>query len=122
MDTTAIRDVIAASDELQNDADGFASLLTDDVALVNIAGRRLTGRENVRAAYHQALATPLAQVGTRLEITDVWLLRPDVAMASVIKHVSDPAETAPRQGSTTFVLTEAGGTWRIASIQTTPIR
>ena len=126
MDTTAIRDVVTASDKLQDDADGFAGLLTEDVSLVNIAGRRLRGRETVRQAYREALASPLAQVRTSLEITDVWFISPDVAVASAIKHVSDerqdPAGPLPDRGNTTFVLVNRDQKWLIASVQTTPIR
>jgi uncharacterized protein (TIGR02246 family) len=47
----AIRAVIADTEALQSDADGFAGLLTEDVALVNFGGRRVLGRDN---------ATPIA--------------------------------------------------------------
>jgi uncharacterized protein (TIGR02246 family) len=126
MDTTAIKDVVTASDKLQNDADGFADLLTEDASLINIAGRKLRGREAIREAYHKALASPLAQVQTRIEIVDVWHISPDAALANAIKHVSDerqdPAAPLPDRGNVTFVLVREQEKWLIASIQTTPIK
>jgi uncharacterized protein (TIGR02246 family) len=51
----AIRAVIADTEALQSNADGFARLLMEDVALVNFGGRRVLGRDNVRQAMRQAL-------------------------------------------------------------------
>jgi uncharacterized protein (TIGR02246 family) len=120
------RDAVEASDKLQNDADGFADLLTEDAALINIAGRRLRGRETIRETYHKALASPLAHVRTRLEIVEDWLLRPDVAVVNAIKHVSDerqdPAAPLPDRGNVTFVLVKEQEKWLIASVQTTPVK
>jgi uncharacterized protein (TIGR02246 family) len=125
----AIRAVIADTEARQSDADGFADLLTEDVALVNFGGRRVLGRDNVRQAMQQALETPFAQVYTRIEVVDVRFLRPDVALVSCIKHISDEREPPARdsnaplseRGSQTFVLVRDRGSWRIALVQTTPI-
>ena len=125
----AIRSVIEHADRLQSDAEGFAQLLTEDVALVNFGGRRVLGRGNVQQAMRQALETPFAQVYTRNEVIDVRFLRPDVAVVSCVKHISDEREPAERdsdtvlskRGSATFVLAGERGRWRIALIQTTPI-
>jgi uncharacterized protein (TIGR02246 family) len=120
----AIRALVAAADARQSDAAGFARLLTEDVALVNFGGRRVLGRENVRRAMEQALQTPFAGVYTRNELVDVRFLRPDVAVVSCIKHISDErdsGEPLQERGSSTFVLTEQKGDWLIALAQTTPI-
>jgi uncharacterized protein (TIGR02246 family) len=120
-----IRAIVAHADARQSDAEGFAQLLTEDVALVNFGGRRVLGRDGVREAMRAALATPLAQVLTRNELVDVRFPRPGVAVASCIKHISDEREErdAPlaARGATTFVLVEEQGGWRIALVQTTPI-
>ena len=125
----AIRSVVADADRLQSDAEGFAQLLTEDVALVNFGGRRVLGRSNVQRAMVQALETPFAQVYTKNEVIDVRFLRPDVAVVSCIKHISDEREPSKShsdtvlstRGSATFVLASERGSWRIALIQTTPI-
>ncbi|SMC62124.1 SgcJ/EcaC family oxidoreductase [Kibdelosporangium aridum] len=121
-----IKQVVTNSDKLQNDPDGFADLLTEDANLVNIAGRRLHGRENIRAAYRKAMASQLAQVQTRIEIHDAWLVQPDVAVVTATKHVSDerdePNAPLPDKGAVTFVLAKRGEQWLIASVQTTPIK
>ena len=125
----AIRAVVADADARQSDAEGFARLLTEDVALVNFGGRRVLGRDSVREAMRAALATPFANVFTRNELVDVRFPRPGVAVVSCIKHISDEREPAAREpdaplaarGATTFVLIKEPGGWRIALTQTTPI-
>lgn len=124
-DVQAIRQVIAELEAVQSDADGFTALLTPDAALVNMAGRRVRGRDRIHTAMTQALATPMAQVLTRPEVEDIRFLRPDVAVAACIKHVSDerddPAIEVPEKGRFTLVLVKEQGRWLVSSLQTTPI-
>ncbi|GAA5077649.1 uncharacterized protein (TIGR02246 family) [Thermocatellispora tengchongensis] len=115
-DIEAIERVVRDAEELQNDVDGFTGLLTENVSLVNFTGIRLQGREQVRQVMAKALETPLKDVLTRNELLDVTFLRPDVALATLVKHVNDG-----REGALTFVLVKDEGTWRIALAQTTPI-
>jgi uncharacterized protein (TIGR02246 family) len=125
----AIRAVIADADRLQSYVEGFTQLLTEDVALVNFGGRRVLGRGNVHEAMRQALETPFAHVYTENEVVDVRFLRPDVAVVSSVKHISDKREPpasdseAPmsERGSATFVLVRERNSWLIALVQTTPI-
>jgi uncharacterized protein (TIGR02246 family) len=123
----AIRRVVADSERLQSDVDGFTDLLTDDVVIVNFGGRRVFGRTAVRTAMQQALASPLADVTTTQEIEAVHFLRPDVALVSCVKHVHDGRGAAGsgsplrERGMLTLVLVDRDGRWRIASAQTTPV-
>jgi uncharacterized protein (TIGR02246 family) len=125
----AIRAIVAATDSYQDDADGFTRLLTEDVALVNMAGRRVLGRKALHHAMSEALQTPMADVRTRNELVDVRFPRPGIAVASCIKHVSDqrdaseqdPAASWSGRGSLTLVLVEEPGGWQIVLAQTTPI-
>jgi uncharacterized protein (TIGR02246 family) len=126
---TAIRGVVADAERLQNDLEGFTSLLTQDVVIVNIAGRRVRGWDIVYRAYEQALQTPLADVRTAQEIEDVRFLRPDVALVSCVKRVFDEREASseepdgplPQRASLTLLLVKEQGRWLIASAQTTPV-
>jgi uncharacterized protein (TIGR02246 family) len=123
----AIHRVVAESERLQSDVDGFTDLLTDDVVIVNFGGRRVRGRTAVRTAMQQALASPLADVTTTQEIEAVQFLRPDVALVSCVKHVHDGRGAAGsgsplrERGMLTLVLVDRDGRWRIASAQTTPV-
>jgi uncharacterized protein (TIGR02246 family) len=124
-DLDAVRRVIADLEAVQNDVEGFTRLLTGDAVIVNIAGRRVVGRDQIGSAMAQALATPLAQVLTRHEIEDVRFVRPDVAVVGCLKHVSDerddPATALPQTGRLTVVLVKEQGRWLASSLQTTPI-
>lgn len=69
----------------------------------------------------------IGDVLTTVEIVDMRLAMPDVAIVSCIKTVHDgrsPADSSkalPSTGALTYVLTRVDGTWRIALAQTTPV-
>ncbi len=127
-DPDAARDEIAAVVEAavrhQSDPEPFLALHTADTVIVNIAGRRVLGRADLEAAMRGALASPLADVTTTVDIDDIRFLRPDVALVSCTKHVHDaravPAEGLPPAGALSYVVTDDGDGWRIALAQTTP--
>ncbi|MEU1116329.1 MULTISPECIES: SgcJ/EcaC family oxidoreductase [unclassified Streptomyces] len=130
-DLVAIRQLVDAAVASQSDPDRFLPLHTADTSVVNFRGRRVAGREALDAAMRQALASPLADVVTTVEVEDIRLIRDDVALVASVKHVSDRrrpgADGDPvtplhaTSGRLTYVLVKEAGTWRIASAQTTPI-
>ncbi|GAA3422151.1 SgcJ/EcaC family oxidoreductase [Streptosporangium vulgare] len=126
----AIRRVVADAVEFQSDVDRFVPLHTAEVAVVNFGGRRVAGRDVLAEAMRQALASPLADVTTTVEVEDVRFLREDVAIVASVKHVHDrrretggaPVGALPAtSGRLTYVMVKEDGAWRIASAQTTPI-
>ena len=121
---TAIEQVIADAERHQNDLEPFLALHREDVAIVNIAGRRVVGKDALRAAMSAALDSPLAQVLTTIDVQDIRFVRPDVAIVSCIKHVSDQRDDGgglPSTAHLTYVVINDAGGWSIASAQTTPI-
>ena len=124
-DIRSIRKVISDSETFQNDLEGFTQLPTEDVIIVNIAGRRVSGKDVFHNVMKASLKTPLAEVLTTTEVEDIRFLRPDVALASCVKHISDQraggTTALSEKGSLTFTLVREQGTWLIASAQTTPI-
>ena len=123
-DLTAIRDLVAAVDRHQSDVEEFVALHHPDLVLVNIAGRRVLGREALREAMTAGLKSPMAKVFTRLEIEDIRFIRPDLALVSCAKHVSDERGEGPAlqmRGSLTFTVVREPDGWKIAVAQTTPI-
>jgi uncharacterized protein (TIGR02246 family) len=123
-DLTAVRDLVAAADRHQSDVEEFVALHHPDLILVNIAGRRVLGREALRTAMTAGLRSPLARVFTRLEIEDIRFIRPDVALVSCAKHVSDERDggsALPTKGSLTLTVVREPDGWKIAVAQTTPI-
>ncbi len=122
-DISAIRDLVASADRHQSDVAEFVALHHPGLVLVNIAGRRVLGRDALRDAMTAALKSPLAKVFTRLEIEDVRFIRPDVAVVSCAKHVSDErgeGSALPTRASLTFTVVREPEGWRIAVAQTTP--
>lgn len=83
----------------------------------------MLGREALREAMTAGLNSPLAKVFTRLDIEDIRFLRPDVALVSCAKHVSDErgeGAAMPTRGSLTFTVVREPDGWKIAVAQTTP--
>jgi uncharacterized protein (TIGR02246 family) len=121
-----VSELVAAAVRHQSDTDAFLALHTDDVVLVNIAGRRVLGRDDLEAAMRGALASPLADVTTTVDIDDIRFLRPDVALVSCTKHVNDarahPDDGLPPAGTMSYVVLHTGDRWQIALAQTTPVR
>lgn len=125
--TAAIRDLVQLAQRHQNDLDETLALHTDDAAIVNIAGRRVMGKEAIRDAMGTALHTPLADVVTNVDIDDIRFVKPDVAIVACTKYVSDQRPEAdrgdlPSVGRLTYVVALDQDVWRISLAQTTPLR
>ncbi|MFE6718359.1 YybH family protein [Streptomyces albidoflavus] len=121
----AVREVAADAGKYQSDPDRFLPLHTADVEIVNFGGRRVAGREAMRAA----LASPLADVVTTVEIAGVRFPREGVAVVAAVKRVHDareepdgggPALPATSGQLAYLLVEEGGGAWRISLAQTTP--
>lgn len=121
-----IVDLVNAAVRHQSDPEQFLPLHTGEVVIVNIAGRRVLGRPELEAAMRGALASPLADVTTTIDIDDIRFLRPDVALVSCTKYVHDaraaPADGLPPAGAMSYIVTADDHGWRIALAQTTPMR
>jgi uncharacterized protein (TIGR02246 family) len=125
-DERAIRDLVARADQAQSDATVLPDLHTNDMVIVNIAGRRLFGRDAFSAAMTAALETPFKDIRTSVEVVDVRVLTADVVLVSCLKTVYDERPDAEESLTTTGALTYAAvrtsDAWRLALAQTTPIQ
>ncbi|MFB8106870.1 SgcJ/EcaC family oxidoreductase [Streptomyces sp. NPDC056007] len=127
-DEQRIRELVARSQEAQIDPDVLPAMHATNVAIVNLAGRRLFGRAAFASAMAEALSSPLKDIRTSLEVDDIRFTTPDVAIVSLTKTVHDERHEAegsselPSVGVTTYVLTRQGDDWLIALSQTTPVR
>ena len=125
-DIDAIRRLVDDAQANQFEVEPFLALHTDDVTVVNFGGRRVMGKEALREAMQAALASPLAKVTTTAEVHDIRFVRPDVAVVSATKHVTDERDDGERfasEGAMTYlVVRDADAAWRISLAQTTPIR
>jgi uncharacterized protein (TIGR02246 family) len=124
-DIEAIQRLVADAQAKQSDVEPFLALHTDDTVVVNFGGRRVAGKDALREAMTAALASPLAKVTTTAEVHDIRFVRPDVAIVSATKYVTDnrrQADTFASKGSMTYLVArEVNEGWRIALAQTTPI-
>ncbi|GLZ77968.1 hypothetical protein Afil01_27750 [Actinorhabdospora filicis] len=123
----AIERTVAEYQLHQNDPERFLAMHADATIVVNFFGRRVLGKDSLAEAMTAALASPLAQVRTTLDIEDIRFPRPDVALVSAIKNVHDERdgenEALPTStGSLTLLLVKEDGEWRVNLAQTTPRR
>lgn len=118
-----IRDLVVQAERHQSDVDELMALHTPDVIIVNIAGRRVLGRDAIEQAMRQALDSSLAQVRTTTDVEEIRWVTPDVAIVSCVKHVHDERAGAgglPTDGALTSVVRRSADQWQIALAQTTP--
>ena len=124
-DEREIRDLVQQAHDAQSDAVVLPALHDEAAVIVNIAGRRLFGRDDFASAMGAALASSLSDVTTTVEIVDVRPVTDDVAVVSSIKSVHDARAGQegglPDRGAFTYVVKRTGDAWRIALAQTTPI-
>jgi uncharacterized protein (TIGR02246 family) len=125
-DLTALRALVARADAAQSDPDALPALHTPDAVVVNIAGRRVLGRDAFAAAMAAGLATPMRQVRTVVEVADIRPITPDVALVSCVKTVHDERADAdrtalPSTGTMSYVAVRTADGWRIALAHTTPV-
>jgi uncharacterized protein (TIGR02246 family) len=121
-----IRRLVDAAVEHQSDVGPFLALHTDDIVLVNLAGRRVIGKAALGAAMTEGLKTRMAKVMTHNQVLDITFVGPDTAVVSCLKRITDENPDAregsiPAEASLTYVVTRRGAAWLIALAQTTPI-
>jgi len=125
-DERVIRDIVALAADAQGDSDALIGLHTPGAVIVNLAGRRVLGRDEFAAAMRAALASSLRKVRTAVEILDIRLVASNVAIVSCMKRVHDERPEAdrselPAAGALTYVMIRSADGWSIALAQTTPI-
>lgn len=126
-DDTAVREVVSRAAAAQDDPAALLDLHTHDAVVVNIAGRRVLGRDAFAEAMQAALASPLRDVRTSVDVVDVRFPAADVAVVSTVKTVHDGRSEVdrtelPEQGAMMYTMVRTDDGWRIALAQTTPIR
>jgi len=75
-DEKRIRELVARAQEAQIDPDVLLALHTANLVIVNLAGRRLFGRETFASALAEALSSPLKDIRTTPEVDDIRFTTP----------------------------------------------
>ncbi len=125
-DEQAIRELVARSQEAQTDPVGLPALHTADSVIVNLAGRRVFGRQAFASDMAEALSSPLKNVRTSLEVEDIRFAASNVAVVSLTKTVHDERPGAespsglPSAGAMTCILSGEGDGC-IALARTAPV-
>ncbi|MGC4937094.1 SgcJ/EcaC family oxidoreductase [Kribbella sp. DT2] len=125
-DEDQVRALIVAAHEAQLSAAGLVPLHHRQAVLVNVAGRRVLGRDAIQEAMVAALASPLQDVLTTVDVLDVRFPVADLAVVSCVKTIDDRRAEAdrgalPLTGALTYVCARVDGEWSILLAQTTPI-
>lgn len=119
-----IRKLVDDVSGYQKDPEGFSQLFTQQAVIVNVAGIRITGKDEIYKFIKQAMESFLANVSVKNEVVNITFLRPDVAVVSGIQHIFTKYENLLEEdakGSLTFVVVKEQGKWLIAAGQNTII-
>ena len=121
-----IHRLVDAAIEHQSNVKPFLALHTDDIVLVNLAGRRVIGKAALGTAMTEGLKTRMANVMTHSEVVDVTFIDSDTAVVSCLKRITDEnrdaqVESIPSEANLTYVVKRRNARWLIALAQTTPI-
>lgn len=119
-----IQQVVADAEQFQNDPEKFCQLLTNNVAIVNIAGLRIIGRDKFYKTMKKAVNTPLVNIITKNEVVNIIFVRSDVAVVSCIKSIvkKGSLQLDASKASLTFTMVKEQGKWLIATAQSTFIK
>ena len=125
-DESAVRQIVARANDAQNDPGALLDLHTPETVIVNIAGRRVLGRDAFARAMSAALASTLSDVRTSVQIVDVRFPATALAIVSCIKTVhderaDDDRTELPGIGALSYTMIRTTDGWRIAHAQTTPL-
>lgn len=128
-DRNSIKQLVADAEKFQNDPNEYTQLHTEDTIIINVAGRRITGREKFHQVMKEAVNTTLVDVPTKMDVKNITFIRPDVAVVSCIKHIFDNRDMSNEdrfekdsKANLTFMMVKEQEQWLIASAQSTLIR
>ncbi len=127
-DIAAIRAVIADIEAGFNENDPELSVahFADGSTVVDVAGRRVSGRAALLDDRRAALAGPLRDQHARYELGEVTFLGEGVAIAHVHATATDPhgapLDVGPAMIALYVFVRADGGRWRVAARQDTVVR
>lgn len=106
----------------QESVEDFVGLLAPTAVWVTGGGRRLTGRDEIRAFTEKVLPGAMKDSTATYEVVHVSFVRPDVAVANVrqrpVTHDGEPLEGQP-EGRPVYVMAKEDGRWKIVAAQNT---
>ena len=121
---TVATEALARLESAWNAADGaaFGAVYTADASFVTIRGDRLLGADAIGAGHAGIFATIYAGSVNRMELVRVEALAADVVLALSANTLDSPA--GPLAGvhqalSTSVIVRQADGAWRIVSTHNT---
>jgi uncharacterized protein (TIGR02246 family) len=123
-ETELIRKLVDDVSGYKKDPERFSQLFTQHAVIVNVAGIRVSGKDEIYKFMKQATESFLTNVSVKNEVVDIIFLRSDVAVVSGIQHIFTEQEDLLEEdarGSLTFVVVKEEGKWLIASGQNTII-
>lgn len=127
----AIQKVIEAEDAAwkAGDAAAFCEAATPDVVFTNVVGMFSVGHAPMLAQHARIFSTIYQGSTVRQEITNLKMVRPDVAIVDPLTHVTGFKALPPGSEAVDGVLTTRleqvmvmeDGRWRVASFHNVPV-
>ena len=120
-DSADIHAVVAALEQAWNvhDADAWTAMFLPDANLTNVFGIETIGREAILRTHRHIMATMFRNSSTRMNVTSVRFVRPDVASVTIRWTMSGARDLQgnpwpDREGLMALVMTLEAEGWRIA--------
>lgn len=123
-DITLIHQLVSDAERFQSDPEKFVQLLAVDAILVNAAGLRIEGRDEIYKIMNKAVQTSLAEIRTKHKLQNIKFIRDDIALVTCIKEIFLEKENLYQNGNTAvrnFVMEKNNGEWLISLAQDTLI-
>ncbi len=127
----AIQKVIEAEDAAwkAGDAAAFCEAAMPDVVFTNVVGMFSVGHAPMLAQHARIFSTIYQGSTLRQEITNLKMVRPDVAIVDTLSHLTGFKTLPPGSEAVDGVLTTRleqvmvmdGGRWRVASFHNVPV-
>lgn len=124
-DITLIHQLVSDAERFQNDPEKFVQLLAVDAILVNVAGYRVEGRDEIYKIMNKAVQTSLAEIKTKHNLLSIKFIRDDIALVTCTKEIFIEKENLYQKEAAAvlnFVMEKNNGGWLISSAQNTLIK
>jgi len=128
-DENAILKVLSSFTDAWNkhDAKAFASIFSEDVDFINVAGKSAQGRNEIEKHHEPGFKTKWKESFQKFTKHKIRFIRPDVASVNAwweLTGIKGPEgqDMPPRKGILSFIMTRTGEVWLITVMHNMELR
>ena len=111
----------------KHDAKAFASIFSEDVDFINVAGKSAQGRNEIEKHHEPGFKTKWKESFQKFTKHKIRFIRPDVASVNAwweLTGIKGPEgqDMPPRKGILSFIMTRTGEVWLITVMHNMELR